>query len=177
MQAEPPAEVLVDGDIGLGEVLHCCRQVGDRPRLGLVWGGNPHHWRNAERSIPGPLWAPLADLPDVAWFGLQLDRDDPPALPGFTDLAPHLRTFEDTAHALSKLDLLITIDSAVGHLAGALGVPAFVLLNFHPDFRWQLHRADTPWYPHTRLYRQPLPGRWPEVIAALRADLGGGADA
>ena len=150
-------------------------QAGPRPRIGLVWGGNPTHWRNEKRSIPGPLWAPLATLPDVAWYSLQLDRTDVPELPGLTDLRPLLGSFSDTAFALRQLDLLISIDSGVAHLAGALGVPTFLLLNFHPDFRWLLARADTPWYPRTRLYREPMPGRWDAVIQAIQADLGGEA--
>ena len=146
-----------------------------RLRIGLAWGGNPAYIRDRERSIPGPLWAPLADLPDLAWFGLQLGRDDPPPLPGFTDLAPHLGSFADSAFALAHLDLLLSVDSAVAHLAGALGVPTFLLIPFQPDWRWMLDRDDTPWYPRHRLYRQPAPGRWAEVMQAVRSDLLGDA--
>jgi hypothetical protein len=144
---------------------------GDRIRIGLTWAGNPEHARDAERSIACAAWSPLGALADVAWFGLQVGRDETPALPGFTSLAPLLETFSDTAFALAGLDLLITVDTAVAHLAGALGIPTFLLLTFQPDWRWMLGREDSPWYPTFRLYRQPLPGDWASVIQRVAADL------
>jgi len=85
--------------------------------------------------------------------------------------APELRDFADTAALLNQLDLLITVDTSVAHLAGALGVPVWLMLRYSPDYRWLLGRTDSPWYPTMRLYRQPSPGDWDSVIEAVRRDL------
>lgn len=161
-----PARVPNQGAIA--EVL--AASVG-RVRVGLAWGGSPTHLRDAERSIPPAALAPLGTLPGVAWHSFQLGRQDAPALPGLVPLGPLLSTFSDTAYALSGMDLVITVDTALAHLAGAMGIPTLVLLAFGPDFRWLLHRADSPWYPSLRLYRQPLPGAWEPVVARVLADL------
>ena len=86
-------------------------------------------------------------------------------------LATHFGTFADTAYAVNELDLVITVDTSVAHLAGALGIPAFVLLPFQPDYRWLLDRNDSPWYPTLRLYRQPAYGDWESVIHQIIKDL------
>jgi len=156
------------------ELAEAFRAAGSRLRIGLVWAGNPAYGRDADRSISGPAWATLGDLPEVAWYALQLGREDAPDLPGLTHLGPLLGSFADTAFALRELDLLISVDTSVAHLAGALAVPTFLLLPCLPDWRWLLERTDSPWYPHHRLYRQPLPGHWAEVFAQLKADLTGG---
>ncbi|HJV90392.1 MAG TPA: glycosyltransferase family 9 protein [Holophagaceae bacterium] len=144
-----------------------------RTRVGLVWGGNPAHPRDAQRSIPPALLAPLGELPEVAWHSFQLGREDRPDLPGLVSLAPCLKTFSDTAYALSGMDLVITVDTALAHLAGALGIPTLLLVTHAPDFRWMLDREDSPWYPTLRIYRQPAVGDWASVIHQLRSDLGG----
>lgn len=144
-----------------------------RVRVGLAWGGNPAHPRDAQRSIPAHRLDPLGDLEGVAWHSFQLGREDRPQLPGLVDLQPFLRTFTDTAYALSGMDLLITVDTALAHLAGALGVPTLLLISYAPDPRWMLDREDTPWYPATRLYRQPRPGDWEAVIQRLLTELRG----
>ncbi|MGA2080933.1 MAG: glycosyltransferase family 9 protein [Holophaga sp.] len=144
-----------------------------RTRIGVAWAGSPTHKRDAERSLPPAVFAPLGVLPDVAWHSFQLGRADAPPLPGLVGLAPLLQDFSDTAYALSGMDLVITADTALAHLAGALGIPTLVLVAFGPDFRWLLHRSDSPWYPSVRLYRQPVPGDWDAVIAAVRRDLSG----
>ena len=142
-----------------------------RTRIGVAWAGNPGHQRDAERSLdPGAL-APLATLPGVAWYGFQVGREATLPLPEAVALGPLLGTFSDTAYALSGMDLVITVDTALLHLAGALGVPALALLPFCPDFRWLLHRSDSPWYPSVRLYRQPAPGDWTSVIREVVRDL------
>jgi ADP-heptose:LPS heptosyltransferase len=82
-----------------------------------------------------------------------------------------LETFSDTACALSGMDLLITVDTSVAHLAGAMGIPTLLLLTFQPDYRWMLDRDDTPWYPTVRLYRQPRFGDWEAVIRQVVTDL------
>lgn len=140
-------------------------------RIGLVWAGNPAHKRDAERSIPVEALAPLASLPGVAWFSLQKGRSELPALPRLVDLSPLLTTFGDTASALAEMDLLISVDTSVAHLAGALGVQTLLLLAFQPDFRWLLKRDDSPWYPSLRLYRQPIPEDWNSVVQQVLADL------
>lgn len=142
-------------------------------RVGLVWAGNPLHPRDADRSLDATLLEPLSGLPGVAWYGFQLQARPHPPLPGFTSLAPLLCSFADTAYALSGMDLVITVDTALAHLAGALGIPTLLLLPFEPDWRWLLQRDDSPWYPTLRLYRQPSPGDWAAVIRRLLADLGG----
>jgi ADP-heptose:LPS heptosyltransferase len=93
------------------------------------------------------------------------------ATPGL--LVPALQDFADTAALLSQLDLLITVDVSVAHLAGAPGIPLWLMLRFSPDYRWLLGRSDSPWYPTLWLYRQPCPGDWDAVIAAVRRDLSG----
>lgn len=140
-------------------------------RIGLVWAGNSAHIRDWERSIPANRLAPLGSLPGIAWFGFQLGTQSIPSLPNFISLAPFLRDFSDTAYALSGMDLLISVDTSVAHLAGALGIPTFLLITHAPDWRWLLDREDSPWYPSLRLYRQPRPGDWDATIQALVRDL------
>lgn len=142
-------------------------------RVGLVWGGNPRHPRDAQRSIPPALMEPLGTIPGVAWHSFQLGRDDAPPLPNLVRLAPLLRTFSDSAYALSGMDLVITVDTALAHLAGALGIPTLLLVTYAPDFRWMLDRDDSPWYPSMRIYRQPRVGDWPSVVDRLMVDLAG----
>lgn len=141
-------------------------------RIGVVWAGSPAHKKDAERSLPVEALAPLGGLPGAFWHSFQLGRAEQPPLPGLVPLAPLLGTFSDTAYALSAMDLVITVDTALAHLAGAMGIPALLLLPFHPDFRWMFQREDTPWYPTLRIYRQPSPGDWESVIQNVLGDLG-----
>ena len=140
-------------------------------RIGLVWAGNPSHARDVERSLPVAILAPLAALSSVAWYSFQLGQQEDPPLPGLISLAPYLSDFSDTAYALSGMDLLITVDTSVAHLAGAMGIPTFLLLTHQPDYRWLLNRDDSPWYPTMRLYRQPAFGDWASVIQGMVSDL------
>jgi len=144
-----------------------------RLRVGLAWAGNRIHKRDAERSLDPALLAPLADLPGVAWHSFQLGEPQAVPLPGVAHLGPLLSNFSDSAYALSGMDLVIAVDTALVHLAGALGVPTLVLLPFAPDFRWLLDREDSPWYPTLRLYRQAVPGVWGPVLAQVARDLRG----
>lgn len=136
-------------------------------KIGIVWGGNPVHRDNAYRRLDPALLAPLAQVAGVQWVSLQRWENGPPSerppIP-MIDLGDVLNTFDDTAHALSKLDLLVSIDTSVLHLAGALGRPAVAMLAHAPDWRWQLHREDSPWYPSLRLLRQPGPGDWKGLV-------------
>jgi hypothetical protein len=150
-----------------------------RPSIGLVWRGNPNHANDRHRSLPDlNTLAPLAALSGVQWVNLQINATPSElaaaaqlGLPLF-DPAAELSDFADTAALVSALDLVITVDTAVAHLAGALGRPAWVLLPFVGcDWRWLRDRADSPWYDSLRLYRQPQEGDWASVIAAVTRDI------
>jgi hypothetical protein len=133
--------------------------AGDgRRRVGLVWAGNPNHRNDRNRSIPNDLVETLTGLEAVEWIPLQKGHE--PA-PGFTD-------FADTAGLIANLDMVISVDTSVAHLAGALGKPVWVLLPFAPDWRWMLGRDDSPWYAGARLFRQREIGAWAAVLAEVR---------
>jgi ADP-heptose:LPS heptosyltransferase len=128
------------------------------------------------------MLAPLGAVPGVRFYGLQKEAGADEALsppPGldFVDLGPGLADFADTAAVLSVLDLVVTVDTAAGHLAGALGRPVWVLLWATHDWHWLLDREDTPWYPTMRLFRQERPNAWEPVIARVEAALRDGAGA
>ena len=142
-----------------------------RTRIGLVWAGSRTHKGDAQRSIPPSVFESLGVLPDVAWYSFQIDTVDLPVLPGLVSLDPMLRNLSSTAYALSGMDLVITVDTALAHLAGALGIPTLLLLPYFPDWRWLLEREGSPWYPTMRLYRQATPGDWPGVLSRVVADL------
>jgi len=140
-------------------------------RIGLAWAGSTAHRNDEVRSIPSANFGPLAALPNAFFFGFQIGAAQPAPLPGFVTLAPWLSNFSDTAYALSGMDLVITVDTALAHLAGALGIPTLLLLPFGPDWRWMLGREDSPWYPSIRIYRQPVPGDWDAVLRKVVGDL------
>jgi len=142
-----------------------------RRKVGLAWAGSAQHADDARRSLDPALLAPLAALEGVQWFSFQVGPRSLPPLPGLVPLGEHLRDFRDTAFALGACDLLITVDTAVAHLAGALGLPTLLLLPFFPDWRWGRAGEATPWYPTFQLYRQPAPGAWPAVLQRLLDDL------
>lgn len=142
-----------------------------RPRIGLVWSGNPHHRHDHLRSLPLRLLEPLLTA-DAEFHSLQRDlRDEDAAvLAEFGAIRRHedaLQDFADTAALIAELDRIITVDTAVAHLAGALGKPVWVLLAHAPDWRWLLERSDSPWYPTARLFRQRQAGDWAGVIAEV----------
>ena len=146
-------------------------------RIGLVWSGSSSHLNDFNRSIPLARLQGLLQQ-DHAWISLQKEvrEADRPALEasGILDLSAELRDYADTAALISALDLVITVDTSVAHLAGALGKPCWVMLPFAPDFRWLLDRDDSPWYSGMRLFRQPRPNDWDGVVErismALSAD-------
>ena len=147
-----------------------------RPRIGLVWSGNPGHKRDAARSIPFYALMPLFEL-DAAFVSLQKDvRDsDAPVLKQtgrVIDISSNLTSFADTAALIATLDLVFSVDTSVAHLAGALGKPLWLLLPQVPDWRWLMRRDDSPWYPTARLFRQDATRAWGPVVARLRAALG-----
>ncbi|MEI9804783.1 MAG: tetratricopeptide repeat protein, partial [Pseudolabrys sp.] len=146
------------------------------PRVGIAWSGKPSHNNDHNRSIALTRLAPLLQTPGIGFVSLQRDlRDaDRAALadfPGLTQLDEALVDFADTAAVMAQLDLVIAVDTAVAHLAGALGRPLWVLLPHVPDWRWLLDRDDSPWYPSARLFRQPVAGDWDSVIARLSGEL------
>ena len=143
----------------------------DCTRVGLAWAGSTAHKNDEFRSIPVGQLGPLAGLPEAFFFGFQIGAQQAPQLPGFVALAPWLSNFSDTAYALSGMDLVITVDTALAHLAGAMGIPTLLLLPYGPDWRWMLNRDDSPWYPSMRIYRQPAPGDWEAVIREVVGDL------
>ncbi|MGY8706649.1 tetratricopeptide repeat protein [Bradyrhizobium sp. 18BD] len=147
----------------------------DRFRVGLVWSGNPAHRNDQDRSIALHRLAPLLDC-DVQFVSLQKDvRDRDRAFLGehadIVDVTEHLTDFSDTAALMSCLDLVISVDTSVVHLAGALGVPVWTMLPFNPDWRWLLNRNDSPWYRSMRLFRQNASHDWSDVIAQVRTEL------
>ena len=146
------------------------RGAGPR-RVGLVWAGSAAHADDARRSLDPARLAPLASLTGIQWLSLQVGARSLPPLRGLVTLDGLLADFRDTAYALQTCDLLITVDTAVAHLAGALGLPTLLLLPFFPDWRWGMTGPDTPWYPTMRLYRQPEPGAWGPVLDQLLEDL------
>jgi len=145
-------------------------------KVGLVWRGNPKHEADDKRSVTLELLAPLLAVPGVSWFSLQVgdvsaEREASPFAGRMIDLAPQLRDFGATASAVSALDLVISVDTAVAHLAGALGKPVWTLIAEANDWRWLSGRSDTPWYPTMRLYRQRRGRDWQPVMKIMADEL------
>lgn len=134
-----------------------------RPRIGIVWRAGD--W-DRRRSIPFPVVSTLFDVPGVSWYALQMEIAREERLPRL--LIPDTRGIERLAEAIRGLDLVVTIDSMPAHLAGALGVPVWTLLPHAADWRWMVGRADSPWYPTMRLFRQSQAGEWGRVIEEIR---------
>jgi tetratricopeptide (TPR) repeat protein len=141
-------------------------------RIGIAWAGRPTHVNDRNRSTTLATLAPLAELPRLALISLQ--KGPAQAQIGtywgrapLVNLGPEIADFADTMAILEELDLIVTIDTAVGHLAGAMGRPVWLMLPFAPDWRWLLDRADSPWYPTARLFRQPAPRQWGPVITEI----------
>jgi hypothetical protein len=146
-----------------------------RPRVGLVWAGRASHHNDTNRSIALRRLAPLLPLAAVQFIGLQRDLSatDEALLARYNvpSLGPALRDFADTAALISALDWVVSVDTAIAHLAGALGKPVIILLPFAADFRWLREREDCPWYPTAVLMRQQTAGDWDSVIAHLATAL------
>ena len=145
-------------------------------RVGIVWAGSPSHERDRERSCRLDEFAPLFELPGTEFVSFQVgqrarDLHESCWRALVRDAPDQVTPFEATADALAEVDLVITVDTAMAHLAGALGRPVWTLLAFAPDWRWMLGRHDTPWYPTMRLFRQPAPNDWAGVFRAVRREL------
>lgn len=144
-------------------------------KVGLVWAGDPNHTADRQRSIPLSTLDMLADIPSVSWFGLQVgparEQLHTPMRMRITDLSPHIGDFQDTAQLLQHVDLLLTVDTAAAHLAGALGRPTWLLLDEQASWRWLLDRTDSPWYPGMRLFRQERAGAWEPLLSRVASEL------
>lgn len=143
--------------------------------VGIVIAGNPAHKNDRNRSMPVSDVLPLFGVQGVAWHTL-LQGSDPlcHAFPAGIPVIHHgdaISDFGDSAALLENLDLLISVDTAPAHLGGALGIPVWTMVPFNPDWRWLLGRDDSPWYPTMRLFRQPAPGAWADVVARVGAAL------
>jgi len=150
--------------------------VGPRPRIGVVWAGSPDNKIDRRRSLPAALLAPLMVATPADFVSLQVgprseEVTDLPADKLIFACDGQVRSFADTAAVIAQLDLVIGVDTAVMHLAGALGKPAWILLPFMPDYRWLLGREDSPWYSSIRLFRQEKPGDWAGVLKHVQIAL------
>lgn len=141
---------------------------GGRLRVGLCWAGKSYP--DPGRSCPADQLLPLVTMTGVEFHSLQVGWNGP-LPPAMADHVAHVHDFGDTAALVSRLDLIITIDTAMAHLAGAMGKPTWVMLPFAPDWRWMLGRDDSPWYPSMRLFRQPANGSWRDVVQRVAAAL------
>ncbi|MGA7804967.1 tetratricopeptide repeat protein [Bradyrhizobium sp.] len=153
------------------------RRLGprDRLRVGLVWSGNPGHGNDRNRSMSLREMSAITDV-DAAFYSLQKDpRPDDKAMllarGDIIDFTEHFAGFVDTAALMACLDLVITVDTSVAHLAGALGRPTWIVLPYTPDYRWLLDRDDSPWYPTVRLFRQDERRNYADVLARVRTEL------
>lgn len=147
-------------------------------KVGIVWAGRPANKEDWRRSCRLEDFSGIAAIPGVSLFSLQKgaaasEALSPPSGMNLIDLGPLLADFADTAAAIMNLDLVIAVDTAVAHLAGALGSPVWTLLPFFPDWRWMLGREDSPWYPTMRLFRQTRTGDWQSVFDRVTAELTG----
>jgi tetratricopeptide (TPR) repeat protein len=163
----PPAALVQQWQARLG--------AHDRLRVGLVWSGNPGHGNDRNRSTSLSVMSAILDA-EASFVSLQKDPRpaDQAALavrPEILDLTGHLADFVDTAALICCLDLVITVDTSVAHLAGALGRPTWILLPYRPDYRWLLDRNDSPWYPSVRLFRQDESRDYSRVVERVRAEL------
>ncbi|MGA2866403.1 MAG: tetratricopeptide repeat-containing glycosyltransferase family protein [Verrucomicrobiota bacterium] len=145
-------------------------------KVGLAWAGDAKHKNDRNRSMPLDHFRRLMGLPKFQWFSLQADARasdlaQAPWTSQLTDLGSSFGSFDDAASAIVQLDLVISVDTAVAHLAGALGKPTWTLLPFAGEWRWMVHRPDSPWYPTMRLFRQSQPGDWPGLMDSVRHEL------
>jgi Flp pilus assembly protein TadD len=160
-------------------------QLPPGPRIGLAWTGRPTHPNDRRRSLSLARLRPIAAAAgaDAVFVSLQKpmppgDAEMMPLFRGMADLSDDLKDFGETAAVVENLDMVVTVDTSMGHLAGALAKPSWIMLPKAADWRWMLNRGDSPWYPTVRLFRQTYPGAWDallaEVSGALRAELARG---
>jgi hypothetical protein len=148
-------------------------------KIGIAWKGNRNFENDADRSIFSlDVLGPLGQVPNIAFINLQKDVGETEisnlsAIFPLTDLSRELNDFADTAALIANLDLVISVDTAVAHLAGSINVPCWILLpHYRTDWRWMTNRTDSPWYPNTvRLFRQAHAGDWATVIEEVKTAL------
>jgi ADP-heptose:LPS heptosyltransferase len=154
--------------------------AGERLKVGIVWAGNPAHKNDRHRSLASDFLAPLAHVPGIWLCNLQMsaragqavNAEAQAAKLGMTDWTAELLDFADTAALVANLDLVISVDTSIAHLAGAMGKPVWLLLPLNCDWRWLTVREDSPWYPTMRLFRQKKFGDWTGVIQRVVDRLG-----
>jgi len=152
------------------------RPAGDKFKVGIVWAGKPTHRNDHNRSCPLEHFAVLAGIEGVRLYGLQKGKaaaqvEELAGKMPIANLGADFRDFADSAAAIENLDLVISVDTAVLHLAGAMGKPTWALLPFAPEWRWMLNRQDSPWYPTMRLFRQKKWGQWIPVFQRVAEEL------
>lgn len=141
-------------------------------RVGLAWAGNPRTTHDRDRSVPSlELFEPLFEVPGVEWVSLQVGNRADEAEGTPLRMIPEIADFADTAHVIAQLDLVISVDTAVVHLAGALGKPTWIIVPAMPEFRWLLEREDSPWYPTARLFRKRDATDWARVVGKVSDEL------
>jgi ADP-heptose:LPS heptosyltransferase len=145
-------------------------------KIGIAWAGRAQHKNDRNRSLPFSALMPLLERSSAQFFSLQKGpaaRQIGQFSSGLklVDLTEELVDFADTAGLIANLDLVICVDTAVAHLAGAMGKPVWLMLPFAPDWRWMLDRDDSPWYPSVRLFRQLRAGDWGGVVGQIKAEL------
>ncbi|MDP9175065.1 MAG: tetratricopeptide repeat protein [Planctomycetota bacterium] len=146
---------------------------GTEPKIGIAWAGRPTHLNDKHRSLSVAMLAGLLETPGVRFISLQKGDASTQAKsnPSLLDLTDDISNFADTAALIENLDLVISVDTSVAHLAGAMGKPTWVLLPFTADWRWMRDREDSPWYPTMRLFRQPRLGDWQPTLTRLQQAL------
>jgi len=157
-----------------GEALKRLLRTSDKFKVGIVWASKPNHPTSRKRSCDLNHFLQLLSLPNITLYSLQKDLPQPPELQDNKNiifLGEQLHDFADTAAIIQALDLVITVDTSVAHLAGALGKPVWVLLPFAPNWRWMRERSDSPWYPTMRLFRQAELGDWSGVFVRVHKAL------
>jgi ADP-heptose:LPS heptosyltransferase len=152
------------------------RLAGNSPSVGLVWAGSPTFPHERWRSIPLEQLAPLTNLEGATFYSLQMGPaarrvKELGSLVRLIDLQDEQQDMADTAAIVANLELVISIDTSVAHLAGAMGKPVWILLAKSADWRWLLEREDSPWYPTARLFRQSTLGDWQEVLVRVEGEL------
>ena len=150
------------------------QEPGNDPilRIGIAWSGRMEFENNYLRAVPFEKLETLLEIPGIQFFSIQVDSPASQAKDrNITDLSMELTDFAETAAAMEALDLIITTDTSVAHLAGTLGRPTWVLLSYAPDWRWGSDGSTAPWYPTMRLFRQDQPGNWQTVIDACKTML------
>jgi len=160
-----------EGAVKYSGSLRTARHPDGIVKVGIVWATNPKSPTTSKRSCPVSLFLELSQIPGISLYSLQKKHTDILNGAPIQDLRELLNDFADTAAVISQLDLVISVDTSVAHLAGALGKSVWVLLPFSPDWRWLLDRSDSPWYPTMRLFRQAKLGDWPSVFAQVKAAL------